>query len=149
MLHSRKTGGLVKTNVNTNFVSIKAPKVWRVVLAQRVFPLKCMCLFVWSHSNRMGWWCAADLRGRSHGHRQPPINRRCVHTHDVPARQGNGKKGQGCVAFLSPPLGGKCATLLRMHCQHLYTKSSADVWTCGLFLWEQTSPWKAFWLKLC
>lgn len=48
-------------------------------------------------SNGVGWRCTAHLRRGSHGHRQPPVHRRCVHPHDVPARQGHGKNREKCI----------------------------------------------------
>lgn len=56
--------------------------------------LTSMCLCLFPCSNGVGRRRAAHLWRGGHGHRQPPIHRRCVHPHDVPARQGHGKNGQ-------------------------------------------------------
>ena len=44
-----------------------------------------------SCSNRVGWRRAALYRRGSYGHSEPPVHRRRVHPHDVPAGQGHGK----------------------------------------------------------
>lgn len=42
-------------------------------------------------SHGVGGRCEAHLWRRSHGHRQSSVHRRCLHSHDVPPRQGHGK----------------------------------------------------------
>lgn len=50
-----------------------------------------LCFCVLSFSHRVGWWCAGHLWRRSHGHCQSSVHWGCLHSHDVPARQGHGK----------------------------------------------------------